>query len=283
MKLESLHIQNFRSCKNLTIEFNDYNCLVGANGAGKSTILAALNILFKNTLNTPTSTLNLSEEDFFDKQISEDIKITATFTNLSQDAKKKLNAYIRQDKLIVSAKATWNSESNCAEVIQFGTRMVMKDFTKYFDAYKSKAKAPELKQIYIDLKAKHPELPDVAKKDDMLSELRKYEESHPDLCEPEESADKFYGFQGTGILNEHIQWVYIPAVKDASSEQDEARHSALGDLLQRTIRPRVNFDEHLKKLLDETKTKYNDIIDAQQSVLNDISSSLQNKIGRAHV
>jgi len=39
MKLESVRIQNFRSFKDETINFDNYNCFVGPNGAGKSTVM----------------------------------------------------------------------------------------------------------------------------------------------------------------------------------------------------------------------------------------------------
>jgi putative ATP-dependent endonuclease of the OLD family len=44
MKLKSLRIENFRSFADETISLDGYNCFVGQNGAGKSTILTALNI-----------------------------------------------------------------------------------------------------------------------------------------------------------------------------------------------------------------------------------------------
>ncbi len=55
MKIKSVRIQNLRSIKDQTIGLSDYTCLVGANGAGKSTILCALNIFFRETENSATS------------------------------------------------------------------------------------------------------------------------------------------------------------------------------------------------------------------------------------
>ena len=59
--------------------------------------------------------------------------------------------------------------------------------------------------------------------------LRDYETEHPELCELIPSEDQFYGFsKGRDRLEKHVQWVYIPAVKDPTSEQIEARNTALG-------------------------------------------------------
>lgn len=47
MKIKTVKIENFRSFKNETIDFDNYNCFVGPNGAGKSTVLNALNVFFR--------------------------------------------------------------------------------------------------------------------------------------------------------------------------------------------------------------------------------------------
>lgn len=45
MKINSIRIENFRSFDDATIDLHNYSCFVGANGAGKSNVLAALNPL----------------------------------------------------------------------------------------------------------------------------------------------------------------------------------------------------------------------------------------------
>ncbi len=83
----------------------------------------------------------------------------------------------------------------------------------------------------------------------MVAGLRKFEAARPDECELIPSEDQFYGFsRGVNRLSKHIQWVYVPAVKDAASEQVEARNSALGKLLARTVRSKTNFDEEIRML-----------------------------------
>ena len=51
MKIESVRIENLRSFKDVTVQLNDYTCLVDPNGAGKSTVLYALNIFFRESIN----------------------------------------------------------------------------------------------------------------------------------------------------------------------------------------------------------------------------------------
>jgi predicted ATP-dependent endonuclease of OLD family len=83
MRLESVRIKNLRSFADVTVPFNDYTCLVGPNGSGKSTILCALNVFFRETENSGTDLSQLDREDFHQKNTTEPIEITVTFTDLS--------------------------------------------------------------------------------------------------------------------------------------------------------------------------------------------------------
>ena len=42
MRIKSIHISNLRAIAGATVQFDDYTCFVGANGAGKSTFLKIL-------------------------------------------------------------------------------------------------------------------------------------------------------------------------------------------------------------------------------------------------
>ena len=109
--------------------------------------------------------------------------------------------------------------------------------------------------------------------------LHDFEAARPGECELIPSEDQFYGFsKGANRLAKHIQWVYVPAVKDATSEQVEARNSALGRLLARTVRSKTNFDETVKALRAEMQQQYQALLDGNQHVLDDISSALQTRI-----
>lgn len=77
MKLKRLKIQNYRSCENVTIQFDSLHALVGANGAGKSTILRAMDFLFN-----PAKS-KIDEEAFWNGQTDRTIWIEATFGDMS--------------------------------------------------------------------------------------------------------------------------------------------------------------------------------------------------------
>jgi putative ATP-dependent endonuclease of the OLD family len=280
MKIEKLEIKNFRVFENETILFSDYNCFAGPNGAGKSTVLTALNVFFRETADASTDLVNLDEEDFHQKNTYEPIGITVTFGGLTDEAKSDLADYVRQDKLIVSAVAQWNENSRKAVVKQFGSRLGMGQFAPWFKANNDEAKVAQLQDIYGRIRKDFPDLSASAKsKPAMLEALTKYESSHPEKHELLESEDLWYGVsRGKNKLQKFLQWVFVPAVKDANSEAVEGKKTALGALLERTVREKVSFQKPLEQLRQEAVARYRSMLYENESVLKGLSDSLTDRL-----
>jgi putative ATP-dependent endonuclease of OLD family len=279
MKIESVRIKNLRSFADVIVPFNDYTCLVGPNGSGKSTILCALNVFFRETENASTDLSELDREDFHQKNTSEPIEITITFSDLSVEAQQDFSHYYRQEKLIVSAVATFSEETGKAEVKQYGQRLAIPDFKKFFIAVGDNAKVSELKDLYAGIRNTISDLPLPGAKDSMISALHQYETQHPERCQLTPSLDQFYGVsRGANILAKYIQWIFVPAVKDAATEQVEAKDTALGKLLARTVRAKTNFEEAVNQLRTEMQSQYQKLLDKNQDVLKEISTSLKARL-----
>jgi len=279
MKVKTVRIRNFRSIKEQTVELGDYTSFVGANGSGKSNVLHALNVFFGESEIPGLDTRFLSEEDFHGKITDDPIEITITFSDLSADATKELAHYVRQGQLIVTAEARFDATTGKAEVKQYGRRSAMRDFAPFFEAEKQGKKVPDLREIYNELRRTHAELPGPGTKDVMIQAFRAYEAEHPEKCEELASADEFYGIaRGKNLLEKHIQWVYVAAVKDASSEQAESRNTALGRLLARTVRSKVNFKEDIDAIRKETQAKYDELLKGSQSQLEEVSKTLRDRL-----
>lgn len=279
MKIESIRIENFRSYKDETIFLDNYTCFVGPNGSGKSTIINALNVFFRQYKDTRNDLSKLTKNDFHHKNTDNDIKITVTFFDLSDKAKEDLSHYVRQDKLIVTAIAKYDHKEEKAEVKQYGIRLGFTDFRIFFEADKNKALSDTLKDIFSKLRKKYPEINNATSKGDMTKALREYEASNPGKCEKIPSEDEFYGVtKGTNKLAPHIQWVFIPASKDATEESEESKTSALGQLLARTVRSKISFSEKVTELRTKTREQYQELLEAEQSALKDISKSLENRL-----
>lgn len=184
MKLKALHIKNFRAFKDETINFNDYTVFVGPNGVGKSTVLAALNVLFREKDNAATDTAMLEEQDFHNGNVEEPIEIVATFDSLSDEAKEDLKDYVRHDQLIVAAVAKFDRSVRRADVKQYGERLSMEAFARFFEAQNNGEKVSALKEIYKEIRALYRDLPTAGTGPTMTEALRSYEEAHGELCTP---------------------------------------------------------------------------------------------------
>jgi predicted ATP-dependent endonuclease of OLD family len=279
MKIKSLRIENFRAFKDELIDFDDYISFVGPNGVGKSTVFHALNLFFRQSKDSQTDLLKLSANDFHHSNTTEPIKVTVTFSSLSDQAKADLADYVRQEKLIITAIANYDSGTEKAEIKQFGNRLGMEEFRKFFEADKKGAKAPELKEIFKSFKEMYSEITSANSKADMMTALNEFEGKNPDLCILIPSEDQFYGVsRGVNKLEAHIQWIFVPAIKDATEESEESTKSALGQLLARTVRSKVSFDEKIRELRNKAREEYQKLLDAEQETLDGISSSLQNRL-----
>lgn len=279
MKLDSVRIKNFRSFKDETIYFDSYSCFVGPNGSGKSTVINALNVFFRQYKDSKTDLSKLSADDFHHKKTDEPILITVTFKELPEKAKKDLAGYVKQDRLVVTAKAEYDEGTERAEVKQFGNRLGMTEFKEWFEADKLKKSASDLKEIFAKFREKFPDIKSASSKTDMADALNAFEESHPEICSLIPSEDQFYGVsRGVNRLAPHLQWVFVSASKDFSEEAEESKNSALGQLLSRAIRSKVNFSEKITGLRDSLKQSYQQMLDEEQGVLSSISHSLEEKL-----
>lgn len=278
MKIKSIRIENFRCFQDETIYVNRYSCFVGPNGAGKSTVLSALNVFFQERASSPTDVSKLIDEDYYKKNTNDPIKITLTFDDLSPKAQTAMAAYIRQNELIVTVEAKFDHTTGFGQVRHFGQRLGMEAFRIFFDAEKNGAKAGELSNIYDGLRQQFNDLPNSRSKEDKIAALRQFEADHPENCILIPSTDDFYGINSTGKLAPFMQWVFVPAVKDAGEEGQEAKNTALGKLIARAVRTRTNFDVEIAALKDDTLVRYKELLDKNQVSLTEISQALQKRL-----
>jgi len=276
MKIKSVRIQNLRTFADVTVDLDDYLCLAGPNGAGKSTVLCALNIFFRETAHSPVDLTKLEEQDFHKRRTDRPIEITVTFAELNPEAQADFKDYYRNGELVVTARAVFDSVEKQAPVKHFGQRLGMQAFAPFFEALGDGKPVEELRRIYQDLRVQAPELTEAKTKDGMQDRLRKFETEHADRCILLPSEDQFYGFsRGAPRLEKHLQWVYLPAVKDAVSEEVANKNTALEKLLSRVVRSKVNFKPEIQKIREETERNYRELLNQNQPALKEVSDGLQ--------
>ncbi len=279
MKISRLTVQNFRSLKYVSLDFEQYTCLVGPNGSGKSAIIKALNLFFHQHPDGPDSKRQINEEDFYQKRTHKPIVVTIVFNDLSDQAANDLADYVRQKELHVSTKVEFDEDAGVATVSQHGIRLGIKQFAGFFEAKKSKMPKAELTKLFNSYKAVHPGIGRGGTISQMEESVREFEESRSDLCEPIPSSDHFYGAtRGKNLLRRHVQWIYVAAVKDAAAEEIEGRNTALGQLLERAVRPAMDFGDQIQQLRVAARQGFKKLITNRQSDLDEMSNRLQSRM-----
>jgi hypothetical protein len=221
----------------------------------------------------------LHREDFHHCDITNPIDITLTFSDLQPEASEEFKGYVRQGRLVISAVAAWDENRQSAEVKQYGERLGIEDLRKYFEMEKSGSKAPELREYYASvLRNKFPGLQSASTKPQIEESIHTFEAAHPELCTLIRSEDQFYGVsRGTNRIEKFLQWIYVPAVKDASSEQVETRTSAIGKLLARRVHSQMSLDGPVEALKKDALAKYKEILDSHDQELRGLSDSLNKR------
>ncbi len=270
MRIKTISIKNYRSIKDQTITCSSYNVIVGPNGSGKSTALQALNLFFGEQQ-------SFSLDDYTDRDTASPIEISLTFDGLSQEAIEEFKHYVRHDRMTVVAEVACLNDGQF-KFTRKGERLVNPEFAKFFEL--SKSPVAERKKIFAELRKSYTELSDQKTGDAMEKALRDYEESMPEgMKKNVRSNDEFFGIsRGTDRLRKYITWVYVPAVKDASSESEESRNTHLGRLIQHTVRSSMDYGTKLEEITSNTLSQYEELLSSQQQYLVELERRLSQRL-----
>jgi len=272
--IESVHVENFRSIFNETLYCESLTALVGANGSGKSSFLHAIE-LFYNT--SP----RIEKEDFYGEDVSRDIIIAITFTNLD-DENPIFRNYVDSGKLNVERVFTWSNGKILAKYYGFGLHNP--EFKPIRALLGEKGQSKNAKQMYDSLRDKlqYISLPPWTNINNAKIELGKWEEENREKCERTRDEGQFFGFSGVaeGYLGRHTKFLFIPAVKDASKEAAEGRGSVITDLMDLVVRSILAEKDALRSFREETQRKYDELLDPSAlPELNALADVMSNTLG----
>jgi putative ATP-dependent endonuclease of OLD family len=268
MRLLRLELSNFRCFKIQGIDFAKYTAFVGPNNSGKSTLFKAIELFFRSTQKSNPLVLS----DFNDPKA--ELRIILTFTDLPEKAAEEFSHYVRHGTLEFFIRA--NVVENLIEATIHGRRTGIRAFGEFHATQGANAQ----KSIYADsLRKQFPDLPELTQRATVAAykdALLKYEADHPDQHEMIESEDLAFGASGVASrLKQFVDWVYIPAVKDAADEEEEAKNNAFGTLINRIIRARVKVDEKVAAIravahdqIRELVGDYKDAVQKLETVLD---------------
>ena len=95
MLLERARIKNFRSLRDVEVSFGAHTALIGGNGAGKSSILKAIEKFY-------STAKNCDPDDFFGRNQEQPIEIELTFHQLTIQETAAFGDRVRDGKLLVT-------------------------------------------------------------------------------------------------------------------------------------------------------------------------------------
>jgi predicted ATP-dependent endonuclease of OLD family len=262
MLLKRISISNFRSIADLEVDFERFTALMGANNCGKSTVMNAIELFFDAA---PKLTL----EDYFNKQESLNIQITATFGELTPLEREEFSGAVRDGELAVSREFGINSEHN-------GVYSVFAKVNPDFKSVREETNGTKRRSFYAELRKRYPDLRAAQSADAIEPELRRWELENDGAT----SFEKVRGFFGAinvanGKLKRKTFVQLIPAVKEASQEFGDPRRSPVMMLLSNITRQTFENRADVQTFIDEMRTQFEKLTNPESvPQLRDISKNL---------
>ncbi len=278
MIIESVRVRNFRCIRDETLPCEELTVLVGPNGSGKSSFLQALYLFY-----TPVA--KYTEDDFFGRDTSQDIVITITFIDLTEDERELFRRYLESGKLTVEKEINWPQAKGNQKY--YGTSLKNSEF----DPFRSAKGAIQLRQEYNKLRENgYSDWPNYKNKDDAEKVLQEWEESHPDQCSRQRDEGQFFGFKEVGEchLERYTRFILVPAVRDASDEAADRTGTLLTEIMDLVVRSALAQREEIKEFQEGAQKRYEDIMDPAnlaelKRVEQDLSDTLKTYVPDAGV
>jgi predicted ATP-dependent endonuclease of OLD family len=246
MVIKSVDVKNFRSIREASLDCDSLTVILGRNGAGKSSFFYAIDTFYDVSA-------TITEEDFFERDLGSVIEIRVTYGDLRDDEKREFAPYIKDNKLIVTKR-----------IISENGRMLQRYYAAalqipQFSDVRAKSSKRDRINAWNNLVDKG-ELADLGRRakkaDEVDSLMADYESKHPELMQPIEREEQFFGPKniGGGKLDKFTKYVLIPAVREASDEVG-GKKGAIYQLLDMIVLRKVNAREDIQKFKTEFEEK----------------------------
>jgi hypothetical protein len=249
VQLIRARIRNFRSLKNVTIDFGLHTAFIGGNGAGKSSVLRAIEKFYG-------SARTLEADDYYGRDTGLPIEIELTFGKLTPEEVENFQARVRDGQLTVTRVFDGSQTS--------GRYHGVVPTNPEFAAIRATAQAVPRRQAYTALRTGNPKYTDLAaaaNAEQVNEGMQAWEEAHPDDLELARDDGQFFGFQnaGRGELQRYTSFVFIPAVREASADAADGKSSVIGKLLQIVVRSAILQRQDVAEFQQQMNTRYREI------------------------
>ncbi len=271
MKIKTVEVHNWRSIKDIKIEFQDIMIFIGQNNHGKSNILSALLFFFGE--------ITHNELDFNDG--SKELYVEITFANLDESDRTTFKKYVTADGTIkVRKEATKDEGIEYHGYLEVPEHDWLKE--ENIGNYRKKAAAeklplkdflPDSGQITIDSFKNAQEAYIAANKDTLIFNY-------------EREKTKFLGLTNVakGIFGEVF---HIPSVKSASDELNVKGKSSFAQLYSQVInklsKTNVEYKEAKDKILSLIKNLNKTDADGNENIkrpteLTELETNLEKEL-----
>jgi putative ATP-dependent endonuclease of the OLD family len=266
--IRSVVVRHYRAIEEATLEFDALTYLVGRNGAGKSTFVNALGVFFGAI---PVS----GEGDFFHRDTSAPIEIEVTFANLGTEAETEFARYVRENRLVVTRRYEWDG-SKPSSGSYYGVTARFPGFVsiRSVDGRDRTAAYAAIREDYGLPPARSGAAVDTA--------LLEWEDTHPDSLELIQDEGRFFGYRnvGAGKLDKYIDFVLVPAVRDASADAGGAGDSTLRQLVDAVVSRSVALDAPLAELAEKLNSDYEALLKTPALALGRLEDRMSRSIQR---
>lgn len=279
MIIDKLQVQNYHSVEDESINCCELTVLVGRNGSGKSSFLRALDLFYNPSV-------KVDNEDFYNRDTSRKIIISITYKNLSEEATVLFDKYLQNGTLTV--QRIFSFQDGKVSNNYHGSSLQNPDFKNIRLA----DKAASAKSLYLTLKEldKYSALPNWSNRDEVINNLKEWEDNHPEDCIRDSDDGQFFGFKSVanGYLGRFTRFLFIPAIRDASEDAVDGNNSPITELMDLVVRSILATKPELSQLKLDVQRQFASLMHPSQltelSLLaNDMTQTLQNFVPEASI
>ncbi|MCV0387079.1 MAG: ATP-dependent endonuclease [Nitrobacter sp.] len=256
MILKRISVRNFRSIRDITLDVGSQTAIVGGNGAGKSTVLRAIEKFYG-------SSSIVEADDFFGRQVNDPIEIELTFTSFNDVEKELFNSRIHDDEMtVVRIFEVGGGKSN-------GRYFGMTPQHPAFAAIRAASGATQQRAEYKSLRDQggaFAALPNVTKADQIWPALAEFEAKNAGDCELLRDDGQFFGFTNVakGALQKATSFVFIPAVRDASADALDTRGAVIAKLLELVVKSAIQRRKEIQEFQSKITAEYRELTDPEK-------------------
>ncbi|WP_310530934.1 AAA family ATPase [Novosphingobium sp.] len=250
MQLRQVTVRHFRSLRDNTVQIGAHTALIGGNGAGKSSLLKAIEKFY-------STTKSLDPDDFYGRDQTIPVEIELTFDNLSAAALETFESRVREGRLVITRIFDQSSSSGR----YYGSVLQNPDFTTIRTQTAATAKRDAYKQLKAD-NVDYAGLPAAASAVAVDEALLIWEAEHPQMLTLCRDDGQFFGFQNAsrGALQKFTTFVFIPAVREAASDAADGKGSPIARLLELVVKGAILQRKDIQDFKQEMGARYQALV-----------------------